>query len=117
MIPEDYVWGLRFAGEVAAKYPHALYSVIGHLGQSSAHCGAKGCFRACLAHLEQKGKRLNYPEKYIGQNHPAGGLHPARQSGQRGDQRVNQKKFYRKVLAFLKFAVYVILAGNGKILK
>lgn len=64
---EDYVLGLRFAGEVAAKYPHALYSVIGHLGQSSAHCGAKGCFRACLAHLEQKGKLLTKPEtKYTG---------------------------------------------------
>jgi ferredoxin len=50
----DYVLGHKASSEVVAKYPHPLFGLVGMLGNSAAYCGAKGCFRACLEHLEQR---------------------------------------------------------------
>lgn len=52
---EAYVVGLQAAREVQAKYPHPLFGIVGMLARSCAHCGARGCFRSCLEHLEKKG--------------------------------------------------------------
>ena len=52
---EDYVLGQKAVNEVGERYPHPIFGLVGNLGRSCAYCGAKGCFRACLAHLEKKG--------------------------------------------------------------
>jgi epoxyqueuosine reductase len=52
---EAYRLGCAAAGEVQAKYPHALFGLVGNLTKSCAYCGAAGCFRACLEHLEARG--------------------------------------------------------------
>ena len=46
--------------EYHKRYSHPYDSLIWTLGQSCAYCGAKGCYRACLAHLEKTG-RINSP--------------------------------------------------------
>lgn len=58
---DDYVLGNRAAGEVTARYPHPIFGLVGHLGLSAAYCGARGCFRACLEHLESKGALRRHP--------------------------------------------------------
>ncbi len=51
----DYMLGHKASCEVRDKYPHPLFGLVGHLGKSCAFCGARGCFRACLEHLEKRG--------------------------------------------------------------
>ncbi|MBF0244584.1 MAG: hypothetical protein HQL31_04865 [Planctomycetes bacterium] len=52
---DDYVIGNKARGEVLERYPHALFSLVPALGNSCAFCGARGCYRACLEHLEKRG--------------------------------------------------------------
>lgn len=52
---EKYRLGLCAAQEVQGKYPHPIFGLAANLGHSCAHCGARGCFRACLEHLEKRG--------------------------------------------------------------
>jgi len=49
----SYVLGGQQRDEVWQRYPHPLGNLVGMLGHSCAFCGARGCYRACLAHLEQ----------------------------------------------------------------
>ena len=51
----DYALGGAAAGEVQSKYPHPIFGLVGNLTKSCAYCGARGCFRACLEHLEKRG--------------------------------------------------------------
>lgn len=51
---EAYRLGHRAAREIQEKYPHPLFGLVASLGHSCAHCGARGCFRACLEHLEKR---------------------------------------------------------------
>ncbi len=51
----DYALGGAAAREVQAKYPHPIFGLVGNLTKSCAYCGARGCFRACLEHLEKRG--------------------------------------------------------------
>ncbi|MDY7010362.1 MAG: hypothetical protein SVV80_06355 [Planctomycetota bacterium] len=37
------------------RYPDPIFNLVSVLGRSLAFCGARGCFRACLAHLEERG--------------------------------------------------------------
>ena len=52
---DDYVLGEMALGEVSKKYPHPLFGLVSGLGLACAHCGALGCYRACLEHLEKRG--------------------------------------------------------------
>jgi epoxyqueuosine reductase len=52
---DDYVIGMEAVRESNTKYPHPLFTMVSVLGRSYAHCGALGCYRACLARLEQRG--------------------------------------------------------------
>ncbi|MBU0715274.1 MAG: hypothetical protein KJ964_07955 [Verrucomicrobia bacterium] len=62
---DDYVLGMAAVTEMNRKHPHPLFSMVSILGRSYAHCGAKGCYRACLAHLEQRGLLDgNFTNKY-----------------------------------------------------
>jgi epoxyqueuosine reductase len=51
----SYTLGGKQRDEVWQRYPHPIANLVGMLGHSCAFCGAKGCFRACLAHLEKRG--------------------------------------------------------------
>lgn len=58
--PEDddtrsYVLGGMLRDEVWRRYPHPIAGLVGSIGLSCAYCGARGCFRACLEHLEKRG--------------------------------------------------------------
>ncbi|HOI54201.1 MAG TPA: hypothetical protein PLP01_03035 [Phycisphaerae bacterium] len=53
---EAYVLGHQARSEVIDRYNHPLFSLVGSLGLSCAFCGAQGCFRACLEHLEKRGR-------------------------------------------------------------
>lgn len=62
---EKYRLGHCAAREIQGKYPHALFGLVGSLGHSCAHCGARGCFRACLEHLEKrKALKKNFVNRY-----------------------------------------------------
>lgn len=50
-----YLLGQKATDEVEKRYPHPIFGLVFGLGRSCAYCGAKGCFRACLAHLEKQG--------------------------------------------------------------
>jgi ferredoxin len=52
---DDYALAHKAVTEVVNRYPHPLFSLVGQLGHSCAHCGAQGCYRACLEHLEKRG--------------------------------------------------------------
>lgn len=69
---DTYVLGNRAAQEVTGRYPHPIFGLVGHLGLSAAYCGAKGCFRACLAHLEQEGALDRRPAHPYTLDHAAG---------------------------------------------
>lgn len=60
----SYVLGGMLRDEVWRRYPHPISGLVGSIGLSCAYCGAKGCFRACLEHLEKRGmltKTNKYP--------------------------------------------------------
>jgi len=56
--------------EYSKRYHHPYDNLIWTLGQSCAYCGAKGCYRACLAHLEKSGRidsPFHQPFRFSGQ--------------------------------------------------
>jgi len=69
---DTYVLGNRAAGEVTARYPHPIFGLVGHLGLSAAYCGARGCFRSCLAHLEKQGALAREPRTPYQSEAPSG---------------------------------------------
>ncbi|MEI6421656.1 MAG: hypothetical protein WCP55_05515 [Lentisphaerota bacterium] len=52
---DDYALGGRYRDEVLARYPTPIMGLVPMLGHSCAFCGARGCIRACLEHLEKRG--------------------------------------------------------------
>jgi ferredoxin len=50
-VAEDWVFEQYYK-----RYSHPYSSLMHALSGSCGYCGAKGCFRACLAHLEKTGR-------------------------------------------------------------
>jgi epoxyqueuosine reductase len=44
---------------IKKKYAHPIHLITFNLGGSRAMCGARGCVRSCLAHLDRTGKICN----------------------------------------------------------
>jgi hypothetical protein len=87
----DRLLGCAAAGEVQAKYPHALFGLVGNLTKSCAYCGANGCFRACLEHLEARGL---LDKRFVNQYRASQGKASGRPAGQKAVRQAGGEEVY-----------------------
>lgn len=88
---EAYALGGAAASEVQSKYPHPIFGLVGNLTKSCAYCGAGGCFRACLEHLEKRGL---LDERFVNQYRAAKASEPGNQSRKKAVRKAQGQEVY-----------------------